>query len=155
MHIIQWVSHIHPHWNYPHLKKYPNYPMNIPYSNNIPYIVPLYHYISMSSHLYYPNVPWIIARYIYISWVMPWIIPKYPNFPKNIISFYLYYPNFPWVSHSSISPPQAASACQSGLVLVDGHVAPGRRMLQGGEVVLLRAGTMEEGDVPSKRRGGG
>eukprot|EP00435_Cladocopium_sp_Y103_P037423 s66_g9.t2 len=49
---------------------------------------------------------------------------------------------------------EAANACQSGLVLVDGCVSSGRRMLQGGEVVLLRSATLEEGgDVPSKRRG--
>ena len=53
------------------------------------------------------------------------------------------------------SSSQAASACQSGLVLVDGHVSPGRRMLQGGEVVLLRSSATEEGgDAPTKRRGG-
>jgi len=34
-------------------------------------------------------------------------------------------------------------------------VSPGRRMLQGGEVVLLRSSATEEGgDAPTKRRGG-
>ena len=34
-------------------------------------------------------------------------------------------------------------------------MSPGRRMLQGGEVVLLRSSATEEGgDAPTKRRGG-
>ena len=32
----------------------------------------------------------------------------------------------------------AADACQLGFVLVDGQVSPGRRLLQGGEIVMLK-----------------